>query len=142
MNYDNNMYDNNDVLDDEIDNLINYELNNSNVNKYISLVHPDIDLKYNSLNIAIGKPGTSKTTTFMKTMIKLCELTNNHNYHMILYVSDTNSDDTVVKLMKYINIPMFHVTYDEFLDKFEKLIEIKQKYFLLLSYKLLPFNSK
>ena len=113
-------------LDYELDALIDETLNNTNVNKYISLVHPNLDLKYNSFNIAIGKPGTSKTTTFMKTMIKMCQFPN--NYHMILYVSDTDTDDTVNSLMQYISIPMFRVTYDQFLDKFEKLIKLKQQY--------------
>ena len=120
-------------LDIELDALIDDELNNSNVNKYISNVNPDLDLKYNSLNIAIGKPGTSKTTTFMKTMMKLSQYPN--SYHLIMYVLDANADDTVNKLMKYVNIPMFHVTYDEFLDTFEQLINLKQRYWQALTTK-------
>ena len=113
-------------IDNQLNILINEELNNSNINKYISKVHPDMDLKYNSLNIAVGKPGTSKTTTFMKTMIKLCQYPN--SYHLILYVSNIDSDDTINSLKKYVSIPMLHVSYNDFLDRFEKLIETKQAY--------------
>ena len=112
--------------EDEIDFIIDQELNNSNVNKYIEQINPNIDLKYNSLNIAVGKPGTSKTTTFMKTMMKVCQVPN--NYHMILYVSDLEVDDTINSLMKYITIPMIKVTYNQFLDTFEKLIKSKNLY--------------
>ena len=117
---------NNNNLDDVIDDIIDNELNSSNVNKYISKVHPDLDLKYNSLNIAVGKPGTSKTTTFMKTMMKLANYPN--TYHMIIYVSDLDSDDTMIKLMKYITIPIFQVSYSDFIEKFEALIKQKQLY--------------
>ena len=64
-------------IDDALDDLIDQELNTGNVNKYISSIHPELDLKYNSLNICVGKRGASKTTTFMKNMIKLCQFPNN-----------------------------------------------------------------
>jgi hypothetical protein len=116
--------------DHDIDQYISDKLNKSNLNKFIELVHPDLNLKYNSLNVAIGKPGTSKTTTFMKTMIKTCMYPN--DYHMIIYASDTDADDTVLSLMNDISIPMIHVTYDRFIEKLEELIKLKQRYWKAL----------
>ena len=39
-----------------VEDIVDDELNNSTVNKHISKAHPDMDLKYNSLNIVVGKP--------------------------------------------------------------------------------------
>ena len=123
-----------DELDYELDKLIDNELNNSNINKYISLINLNLDLKYNSLNIAVGKPGTSKTTTFMKAMMKLSQFPN--SYHMILYVSDSNADETILSLLKFVSIPMIRITYGDFLNKFVELVKLKQEYWKALGEKI------
>ena len=113
-------------INKQINSIINKELNTSSVNKFISKVHEDLDLRYNSLNIVVGRPGTSKTTLFMKTMMKLNYYPN--NFHLIIYVSNNESDDTFLKLKQYINIPIVQITYDNILDTFVQLIQTKEEY--------------
>lgn len=57
-------------IDVEIEDIINKELNDG-IKKTISKIHPDINFRYNSLNILIGNQGSSKTTSVMKELMRL-----------------------------------------------------------------------
>ena len=88
-----------DRINDYVEDLVDKALNND-IPKFISKIDDSVNFRYNSFNICIGKQGTSKTTSVMKELIKLSMLPN--DYHMILYVTNNSSDDTVNSLKEYI----------------------------------------
>ena len=111
-----------------VDNIVNYELNNNDVNKLIIPVNNDINFKYNSFNICIGKQSTGKTTSVLKELIKLSLTPEIENFHLIIYVSNNDSDETFNKLKDYINIPIVKLNYDNLDKTFEKFIKLKDLY--------------
>ena len=98
-----------------VNSILNEELNKDTSNKLINYIDEDINFKYNSFNICIGKQGTGKTTSILKELIKL-NLKEIDNFHLIIYVSNNSSDDTFNNLYKYINIPIVKTDY-EHIDK-------------------------
>ena len=110
----------------KVDEIIDYELNNATRKKHIQIISDQINFKYNSFNIYVGKQGTGKTTSVLKELIKLSTI--NNDYHLIIYVSDAESDDTLNRLKNYINIPIVKTNYQKFNSQFEQLIKHKDVY--------------
>lgn len=113
------------TLTDYVNEIANKALDNG-MPKFISKIHPEISFKYNSYNIYCGKPGSSKTTFVMKQFMKLSLI--EHDYHLIIYVAGTDSDDTINSLSNFINIPIMKTNYDDIEEQFNELIELKEKY--------------
>ena len=114
-------------VNDYVDDILNHELNKDTSNKLINYIDEDVNFKYNSFNICIGKQGTGKTTSILKELIKL-NLKEIDNFHLIIYVSNNSSDDTFNNLYKYINIPIVKTDYEHIDKHFEQLIKIKDVY--------------
>lgn len=114
-------------LNEFVDGILNEELNKNTKNKLINKVDEDVNFKYNSFNICIGKQSTGKTTSVLKELIKL-SLKGIKNYHLIIYVSNNSSDDTFNNLYKYINIPIVKTNYEQLDKQFENLIKLKDEY--------------
>ena len=114
-------------LNEYVNNILDNELNKNTSNKLISHIDDDINFKYNSFNICIGKQGTGKTTSILKELIKL-SMKKPDAYHLIIYVSNNSPDDTFNNLYKYINIPIVKTDYEHLDKQFEQLIKIKDKY--------------
>ena len=114
-------------VNDVVDNILNKELNKNTKNKLITYVDDDVNFKYNSFNIYIGKQSTGKTTSVLKELIKL-SLKDIKTYHLIIYVSNNNSDDTFNNLFKYINIPIVKTDYEQLDNQFMDLIKLKDEY--------------
>ena len=112
-------------LSNAIDDIIDYELNTGR-KKLISKISDNINFKYNSFNIFLGKQGTRKTTSILKELMKLSTIKN--DYHLIIYVSNNSSDDTFNKLKNYINIPIVKTDYQHLNQQFEQLIKLKDTY--------------
>ena len=110
-----------------VDEILNEELNKNTKNKLINYIDKDINFKYNSFNICIGKQSTGKTTSVLKELIKL-SLKDIKSYHLIIYVSNNSSDDTFNNLYKYINIPIVKTDYEHLDKQFEQLIKLKDEY--------------
>ena len=53
-------------LNEYVNSILNEELNKDTSNKLINIIDEDINFKYNSFNICIGKQGTGKTTSILK----------------------------------------------------------------------------
>ena len=114
-----------DKFSNIIDDIIDYELNTGR-KKLISKISDNINFKYNSFNIFLGKQGTGKTTSILKELMKLSTIKN--DYHLIIYVSNNSSDDTFNKLKNYINIPIVKTDYQHLNQQFEQLIKLKDTY--------------
>ena len=121
------MFESPKTLNMYVDEILNRELNKNTKNKLINCIDKDINFKYNSFNICIGKQSTGKTTAVLKELIKL-SLKNIKNYHLIIYVSNNSSDDTFNNLYKYINIPIVKTDYEHLDNQFEQLIKLKDEY--------------
>ena len=86
-----------------------------------------ISFKLNSFNICIGKQSTGKTTSVIKELIKL-SLLELPEFHLIIYVSNNDSDITFNKLKDYVKIPIVKINYDNLDNTFKKFIELKDLY--------------
>ena len=117
-------------LDAYVNKLLSTELgceSNKSSDKMICNVNPDINFKYNSFNVCIGKQGTGKTTSVLKELIKL-SLINNKKYHLMIYVTNNSSDATFNSLYKHISIPIIKTDYDHVDKQIEQLIKLKDIY--------------
>lgn len=117
-----------DIVDKEFDKKKNQVINKT------SEIHEDIYFKYNSFNILIGPQGAAKTTTALTELIKLSQVP--HDYHLILFVSDTPDDVTRSALSNYVKTPMIMISYKDIEEKFEKLMKLKEKYNAMIDKKI------
>ena len=112
-------------LEQKVQKIVNKELK-TGTKKFISKVHPDINFRYNSFNIVVGNQGTSKTTTVMKEIMKLSYV--DHDYHLLIYVTDNESDETFQKLSEYIDFQIVQCNYDEVEEVFDEVVRLKNRY--------------
>ena len=122
-------------LDDIVDDVVSKELNNG-VKKHISKIDPTVNFRYNSFNLCVGPQGSSKTTSVMKELMKLSLVP--HDYHMIIYVTDNDSDDSFNSLLKYIDIPCVKTDYEHVDEQFEMLAKYKDDYNAMVDGKAEP----
>lgn len=114
-------------LDKYVQEIFDREFNREDGVKNTSTqIDPQIYFNYNSFNLCIGNQGTAKTATVMGEFIKLSQV--EHDYHMIIFVSDTPDDHTRSVLSEYINIPMMKIPYAEAEEKFEEVVRLKEQY--------------
>ena len=90
-------------------------------------IHPEINIRHRSINLLVGKPGTSKTTSICGELIKLSKI-NDPCFHLIIWVNNTGSDQTLNSLKEHIDIPIKQVSYDDFSEIYPRLLEIKDEY--------------
>ncbi len=90
-------------------------------------IHPEIFIRHRSINLLIGKPGQGKSSSICEELIKLSAL-NVPEFHLIIWVNNTGSDQTLNKLSKHINIPIKQINYDEFDKIYQQFLAIKEEY--------------
>lgn len=93
-----------------------------------SEIHPEINFKRNSVNLFIGRRGSGKSFNVLREMMKLSLLPNLGNYHQFIYVTDKRNDQTFLKLMGEIHIPIKLVSYSMIERELRELIENKLAY--------------
>ena len=128
-------------LNDYVNDLITNELSDNSTHKLISQIHPDINFKYNSFNICIGKQSTGKTTSVLKELIKMSVL-GIKPFHLIIYVSNNSSDDTFAKLKDYVNVPIVKTDYSKLNKLFEQFIKMKELYNSIVDGKYEPTQQE
>ncbi|ELP87651.1 hypothetical protein EIN_489380 [Entamoeba invadens IP1] len=92
----------------------------------MNIIHPEVFVKHRSINLLIGKPGCSKTTSICKELIKIDKVSN--SFHLIIWVNNTGSDQTLLHYEPLINIPILKFTYEQFEKAYPKFLEIKKTY--------------
>lgn len=75
-------------------------------------IHPDINFKYNSVNLLVGKRGSGKTFNCFRELLKL-KFIKNHKYSQLVYVTDKMSDMTFERIKDVLPIPYKKVSYDD-----------------------------
>ena len=114
---------------------VNYEVAECLANNYdklnkskISVIHPEINLKYSSVNLFVGRQGKGKTLTINKELVKLSKIRS--DVHLLVFVNkDGRIDDTTEALKELITIPIKYVSVNDIEDYLQEL------YFHKLIYK-------
>ena len=112
---------------------------------HITCIHPEVFLKYSSVNVFMGKQGTGKTFTLMKELVKLslidseqakrCEPSRERiDVHLIVMVTrDGRQDDTLESVKDNITIPCVYVSYDNVVEYLHELVFYKLVYNKIIS---------
>lgn len=86
----------------------------------ISIVHPQMYIFYNSLNVCIGKPGCGKTCFLLMELMKLSQVAN-HKYKTIVYIShsDGGHDATFDALKQHLGVKLLGCSFWNCEDKLD-----------------------
>jgi hypothetical protein len=76
----------------------------------ISIIHPEINLKYSSINIFCGRQGKGKSLTIAKEIIKLSKVPS--NVHLMIYVNKDGRVDDIYEALKDL-ITIHYIKVDE-----------------------------
>jgi hypothetical protein len=87
-----------------------------------TIIHPDIRVKRNSVNVLIGRTGSGKTYNIFREIAKICEL-HNPEFHLFIYITDKDYDPTFEKTKALLKLPTIFCKYD---DAYELLTTIKE----------------
>ena len=90
------------------------------------VIHPDVDILYNSLNIFLGQRGSGKTFNGFNVAALISRIKS--KFHLFVFVSNNPNDETFRKFQSLITIPSVLVPYSESSDFITDLIEYKQAY--------------
>jgi hypothetical protein len=115
----------NDLIKNKISNNVGHAASGTRVQTEI---HPEILLRYNTINLLISRRGIGKTFTVMKELIKLSQLPNYLGYSTFIYVSDKTNDETVNEMIKLIKLKVKQVLYKDLLQVLMDLIDAKNAY--------------
>lgn len=84
-----------------------------NLHNQVEEIHPQIQFRYNSLNICLGKQGSGKTTFMLTELIKLSELQDTP-YDKIVYITNGQTDDLTFSLLKQlVKIPILGLEFND-----------------------------
>ena len=122
---------NNQLNVEEIDDLIDFCLykNKDKLNQeLINNIHPDINVQYNSLNIAVGRQRSGKTQTIIREIIKISNFS--PRTHLLIYINKTGTanDPTFESLKPLIKIPILYVSQDKAESIVQDLLKWKDFY--------------
>ncbi|KAL7717732.1 Uncharacterized protein QTN25_004800 [Entamoeba marina] len=81
-------------------------------------IHPNIFLKHRSVNLLLGKPGSSKTTSIIKKLIKLS---------MLIEQGELTDSKFHLILEHLIKIPLIKMTYDHYKEWYPQFVKDKKK---------------
>ena len=115
---------------------------NDNKNKLskglISTIHPEVYLKYSSVNVFLGKQGKGKTFTMFKELVKLSLI--DSDVHLIVIVSKEappgggsgqnpgRIDETFESIKDNITIPYIIISYEDIIEYLNDLVFHKMVY--------------
>lgn len=102
----------------------------------ISTIHPEIALKYSSVNVFLGKQGRGKTFTMFKELVKL-SLIDSDVHLIVIATKDGRIDETFETLKEHIAIPYIYVSYDEIVEYLMDLVFHKMIYDKIISENLI-----
>ena len=91
-----------------------------------SMIHPDIDIMYNSVNIFLGHRGSGKTFNAFNTAALISRVKT--KYHLFVYISNNPNDGTLRKFKPLIDLPTVVLPYEQAEEFIKELIDYKQAY--------------
>jgi hypothetical protein len=107
--------------------LIRRETPKTDMNEVQSEIHPDINFMRNSVNLLVGKRGSGKTFNVFREITKLCTL-GNREYSQLIYITDSNSDDTFYRFKRLMTIPVRICKYVDAVECLNDVIDAKAAY--------------
>ena len=120
-----------DTVRRQVNEILNNQKNDM-VGAFIEDIHPDINVKYNSVNVIVGKQGQGKTVIALQEIIKIGLM---DTHHLLIYVTkDGNeSDRSFLALRSLIepNLPILTVSENDAQKTIEKIIQRKNKYYMI-----------
>jgi hypothetical protein len=116
-----------DVIDDVMENSKTKETDRTPFS-VITPISPFTPIKYNSINIAVGRRGSGKTHSMLREIIRIsnsCDRT-----HMLIYVVKNKDvvDPTFEKFKHLIKIPIEYVPAENLDETLKTIITYKEKY--------------
>ena len=117
----------------QLNQLIGEVLHNStpkNSGNLIQSIHPDVMIKYNSVNVIVGKQSTGKTVIALQEIVKLGIL---QTHHLFVYVTKEGkeTDRTFINLKQLLLLPYVIVSEDEAVDYMKTLLAAKELYYTI-----------
>ena len=94
----------------------------------IKEIHPQINVQYNSLNIAVGRQRSGKTHTIIREIIKISNVC--PRTHLLVYINKTGgpNDPTFESLKQLIRIPIKYLPEDKAENYIQELLKWKMLY--------------
>lgn len=96
----------------------------------IQSIHPDVNIKYNSVNVIVGKQSMGKTVIALEEIIKISML---GTHHLLIYVTKNGdeNDASFQSLKKLIKIPYITVSEKDAKNYVDEIIAAKNLYYLI-----------
>ena len=96
----------------------------------ISEIHPEVNIRLNSVNVIVGKQSSGKTVIALKEIIKLGVL---NTHHLLVYITKDGkeTDQTFLALKPLLMIPYVIVSEKEAVEFTKDLISAKNLYNLI-----------
>lgn len=104
---------------------------NETSNSLIKPIHQDIKVRYNSVNVIVGKQSLGKTVIALEEIIKI-SLLNTH--HLLIYVTKNGdeNDKSFQSLKQMIRMPYVTISEKDSVEFIKTLIAAKNLYYLIL----------
>ena len=117
----------------QLNELITQALHNTtpkNSGNLIQPIHPDVMIKYNSVNVIVGKQSSGKTVIALQEIIKLGIL---QTHHLFVYVTKEGkeTDRTFTNLKPLLLLPYVIVSEEEAVDYMKTLLAAKELYYTI-----------
>ena len=94
----------------------------------INEIHPDILIKYNSVNVIVGKQSFGKTVIALEEIIKISQL---NTHHLLIYITKNGdeNDRSFQSLKDLLKIPYITVSEEDSESCIQELIDAKNLYY-------------
>lgn len=114
-------------IDEQIKHLLHKNKNKLN-NELINEIHPNINISYNSLTIAVGRQRSGKTHSIIREIIKISNIC--PRTHLLIYINKNGilNDPTFMSLKKLIKIPIIFVSEKEAEETVKNILKWKDFY--------------
>ena len=118
-----------DFIHDKITETLNNNIDSLSGTQ-IEEIHPDVNIRYNSVNVIVGKQSMGKTVIALEEIIKIGLL---GTYHLLIYVTKNGdeNDRSFQALKGLIKMPYIVVSEKDAKNCVEELIAAKNLYYLI-----------
>ena len=89
-------------------------------------IHPEVNIRYNTLNIFVGQRGSGKTFNAFNEIAAIARI--QHKFHLLIYVSNNPNDMTYTKFKSFIKIPHVLIPYTNAEEYINEIFEYKKAY--------------
>lgn len=121
----------NDIVKDKVNEVLTSKKKDMS-GAFINKIHPEINVRYNSVNVIVGKQGQGKTVIALEEVIKI-SLMNTH--HLLIYVTKDGSESdrsfTALKSLIEPHLPIITVSETDAEKAIEKIIKAKNEYYII-----------